>query len=108
METATKQYVEYRDGEYLITGSRVLLDSLVYDFREGRSSESLRQAFPTLTLAEVFGALAFYLDHQAEIDAYLTRREEEYTTRYQAARAQDPEFYQRLEAICQKTELVQQ
>ena len=108
METATKHYVEYCDGEYVIAGSRVQLESLVYGFQQGRSPESLKQSFPTLTLAEIYGALAFYLDHQSEIDAYLVRREEEYTTRYQAARARDPEFYQRLEAICGETELVPQ
>lgn len=103
-----KQYVEFIDGEYTVTGSRVLLDSIVYGFQDGRSPESILQSFPSLTLAQVYGALTFYLDHQAEIEAYLTQRQKEYSVRYQAARAYDPAFYQRLEAICRKAELIQQ
>ncbi len=108
METATKQYVEFLDGEYTVTGSRILLDSIVYSFQEGRSPESILQSFPSLTLAQIYGALTFYLDHQVEIEAYLTQRQKEYSARYQAARVHDPAFYQRLEAICRKAELVQQ
>ncbi len=106
MEIATKQYVEFLDGEYIVSGSRVLLDSIVYGFQDGRSPESILQSFPSLTLAQVYGALTFYLDHQAEIEAYLAQRQKEYSARYQTARAHDPAFYQRLEAICRKAELV--
>lgn len=108
METTIKNYVEYQDGEYVVAGSRVLLDSIVYGFQEGKSPESILQSFPALTLAQVYGALTFYLDHQTEIEAYLTERKKRYTAGYQAARAKDPAFYQRLEAICRKAELVHQ
>jgi len=51
--------------------TRVSLDSLVYLFREGLSAESMVESFPTLTLEQVHGALAFYLAHQTEIDTYM-------------------------------------
>ncbi|MBL8188747.1 MAG: DUF433 domain-containing protein [Acidobacteria bacterium] len=103
-----KQYVENIDGEYVVTGSRVLLDSIVYGFQQGKSPESILQSFPTLTLAQVYGALTFYLDHQAEVETYLAEREKKYEVSYQTARAQDSVFYQRLEAICRKSELAHQ
>jgi len=69
-------YVEYRDGGYWVAGSRVSLDSIVYRWREGLSPEAIQgECFTTLTLAQVFGALAYYLDHQAEIDKYLEEEE---------------------------------
>jgi len=61
-------YIEQRDGGFYIRGTRVPLDSIVHEFRDGVSAESIRQAFPTLTLEQVYGAIAFYLGHQAQVD----------------------------------------
>jgi uncharacterized protein (DUF433 family) len=61
-------YIEERDGGYYLRGTRVPLDSIVYEFRNGVSAESIRQAFPTFTLEQVYGAIAFYLGHQAQVD----------------------------------------
>jgi len=41
------------------------------EFLDGRSLESVQQSFPSLKLAEIYGAVAFYLDNQAEINSYL-------------------------------------
>ena len=57
-----------------MTGTRISLDSVVYAFREGCSPESIREDFEGLTLTNAYGAVAFYLDHQAEIDSYLAGR----------------------------------
>ena len=71
----TKEYVEKREGAYRISGTRVSLDSVVYAFLRGAAPESIAQSFPALTLEEVYGAIAFYLAHQTEIDAYLQEGE---------------------------------
>ncbi len=68
-------YVEIRDGGYYVTGSRVSLDSIVYEFREGAAPESIQQNFPALTLEQIYGAIAFYLGHKSEVDAYLIEGE---------------------------------
>lgn len=65
----TNDYIEQRDGGFYIKGTRVPLDSIVHEFRNGASPESIRQAFPTLTLEQVYGAIAFYLGHPDEVDA---------------------------------------
>jgi uncharacterized protein (DUF433 family) len=65
------EYVEHTEDNYFVRGSRISLDSIVYGFREGESPETIRDNFPTLTLEQVFGAIAFYLAHQLDIDAYL-------------------------------------
>ncbi len=82
----TKQYVEQREGAYRIMGKRVSLDSIVYAFLRGASPESIAQSFPVLTLEEVYGAITFYLGHQAEIDAYLQQGEREFEELRQQAR----------------------
>ena len=93
-------YVESRDGGYFVTGSRVSLDSIVYAFRRGASPETIRGGFPTLTLEQVYGAIAFYLSKQSEIDEYLHKSEEAYETARQANheqfRKEKPDLWERL------------
>ncbi len=62
-------YIDVRDGGFYIKGTRVPLDSLVHEFRNGASPESIRQAFPVLSLEQVFGAITFYLGHKEKVDA---------------------------------------
>lgn len=93
-----KSYVEQRDGVYRIAGTRISLDSVVYSFRDGQTAESIAQSFPLLSLEQVYGAIAYYLANQAEIDAYLEMEEADYEALRKATRAADPAFYQKLAA----------
>lgn len=71
-----RSYVEHEDTGYRIAGTRVSLESVVYAFREGWSAETIAgECFPTLTLEQVYGAIAYYLAHRSDIDAYLERVE---------------------------------
>ena len=65
------EYIEQREDNYFVRGSRVSLDSVVYGFLDCESPETIRDNFPTLSLEQIYGAIAFYLAHQAGIDAYL-------------------------------------
>src|ERR1035438_7333863 len=55
-------------------------------FGNGRSPEAIFDAFPSIgSLAKVYGAITFILEHPKEIEAYLEdqdRRYEEIKTRY--------------------------
>ncbi len=93
----TKEYVEQRDGGYRIAGKRISLDSVVYAFRRGAAPESVLRSFPLLTLEEVYGAITFYLAHQAEIDAYLEQEEAEFEKMRQSQREAHPEWYERMD-----------
>jgi uncharacterized protein (DUF433 family) len=59
------------DGTIRITGSRVTLDSVVHAFQHGSTAEQIQDSFPSLTLREIYGAIAYYLEHQEQVDAYL-------------------------------------
>ncbi len=52
-------YVEAREGGFYVAGSRISLASSIYTFRDGASPEPIRQNFPSLSLAQVYGAIAF-------------------------------------------------
>ena len=62
-------YIDRRDEGFYIKGTRVPMDSIVHEYRNGASPESIRQAFPILTLEQVYGAITFYLGHQEDVDA---------------------------------------
>ena len=100
-----KEYVEKRNGGYYIAGTRVSLDSIVYEFRNGASPESIAQSFPTLRLEEVYGGITFYLANHSEIDEYLIHNEKKYVKQVEEARQKDPQLYKRLEQILQKQAL---
>jgi uncharacterized protein (DUF433 family) len=89
-------YVEQQPDGYRVAGTRVSLDSIVHAFLRGESAEAIAQAFPLLTLEQVYGAITFYLARQDEVDAYLARRQTDYEAHRRAARAADPMFYQKL------------
>ena len=92
-----RDYIEQRDGGYWITGKRISLDSVVYAFRRGQAPEGIRRSFPLLTLEEVYGAIAFYLANQTQIDSYLVDEEAEFEKLRSMNRAADPEWYERME-----------
>ena len=73
------EYIEQRNGGYYVAGTRISLDSVVYAFNRGDSPERILEEFPLLDkLSRVYGAIAFYLDHKAEIDTYLEETEREF------------------------------
>jgi uncharacterized protein (DUF433 family) len=43
----------------------------------GWSAETIHENHPTLSLAQIYSALAWYYDYQAEMDAEISRQEEE-------------------------------
>jgi uncharacterized protein (DUF433 family) len=91
-------YIEQVEGAYRVRGSRVSLDSVVYAFLDGEPAESIARAFPTLTLEQVYGAVTYYLAHQAEIDVYLEKERAHFEEQRRRAREKDPVFYQKLAA----------
>lgn len=82
----TNEYVELHNGGYYVAGTRIGLDVVTYDFRCGRSAEAIFEAYPSIgSLARVYGAITFILEHPAEVDANLRDQErvfEEIQTRY--------------------------
>jgi hypothetical protein len=68
----------------------------------GASPESIAQSFPVLTLEEVYGAIAFYLGNQTEIEAYLQEGEREFEALRQQARQSNPLLYRKLEEARQQ------
>jgi uncharacterized protein (DUF433 family) len=91
------EYIEQRNGGFYVAGTRVSLDSIVYSFKAGDSPETIRQNFSSLTLGQVYGAIAFYLAHEQEVDSNVREGEEAIERSVLPLSESRPELYARLE-----------
>jgi uncharacterized protein (DUF433 family) len=66
-------------GTVRIGNSRITLDLVVEQYQSGMTPEDMVRAYDTLELPDVYGAIAYYLRHHEEVDAYLRQREAEAT-----------------------------
>lgn len=62
------------DGTVRVTGSRVTLDTIVSAFKKGNTAEQIQDSYPSLTLSQIYGVVAWYIDHQDEAAQYLKER----------------------------------
>ena len=92
-----QEYVEMRNGGFYIGGSRVSLASIIYEYRDGSAPETIRQNFPTLSLEQIHGAIAFYLGHQEEAENYLRELEKRWDELERTAKPASPELQERIE-----------
>ncbi len=90
-------------GDIRIGDSRVLLDVIINRFHQGMAPDDIARNFPTVTRADVYAVLAYYLRHQVELDEYLRRRDvEAEELRQQIMAAQGPlptELKRRMDAL---------
>lgn len=79
MALITEQIPIYEDehGRLRIGNTRVLLDVVIYSYRNGSTPETITDQYPTLALDDVYLALGYYLRHRTEIDEYLQKEEAE-------------------------------
>lgn len=78
MTTSTEHLYIVRDddilgGEPTIVGTRVPVRAVVELWRLGIAPEEIPTHLSHLTLAQVFDALSYYADHQAEVQEYSDR-----------------------------------
>jgi uncharacterized protein (DUF433 family) len=68
---------EHAPGAYRLNGTRVSLDLVIDEFKAGRTPEAIVHAYDTLSLADVYAVIAYYLANRAEVEGYLRGRSEE-------------------------------
>lgn len=65
------------DGVAMVGDTRVPLDTVVYFHQHGAPPEAIVDRFPTLDLADVYAAVAYYIRHEEVVERYLRARERE-------------------------------
>ena len=94
------------DGYIHLSGHRIGIQDVAYFYNEGYSAEMLLGQFPTLSLALIHKAIAYYLENKNEIDGYMARCDAEMEElRAKARRGPDiVELRRRMEAMTQAKE----
>jgi len=65
------------DGVVRVGKTRVTLDTVIAVFKQGSTAEEIVYRYPSLRLADVYAAIAFYLNHQQEVETYLQQRQQQ-------------------------------
>ena len=91
-------YIEERNGGLYVAGARVSLDSVVIRFQEGASAERIVQSFSTLKLAQVYGAIAYYLENEQTVNEYIAEGQRALERSAPPLSQSNPELFARLEA----------
>ncbi|MBC7970285.1 MAG: DUF433 domain-containing protein [Verrucomicrobia bacterium] len=64
------------DHVILVRGTRVPLDTIVFEFKPGATVEGLVEQYSSLDLADVYAVISYYLRHQSDVGAYLQQRQQ--------------------------------
>jgi uncharacterized protein (DUF433 family) len=91
-------------GTIRVGGSRVTLDVVVRAYESGMEPEAIARAYDVLDVADVFGAVAYYLRHRTEVQAYLHRREEEAARLRSLVEANQPPGLTREELLARRSQ----
>ena len=62
-----------KHGSIRVGKTRVTLDSIAYCFKDGDSPEEIVEAFPTVSLSDVYLVLGYCLRHADEVEEYLAQ-----------------------------------
>ena|SRR5713226_8385980 len=65
------------DGVMRVRGTRVTLETILAAFDEGATAEEIAQQYPSISLADVYQVIGYYLRHSSELDPYLARRRQD-------------------------------
>jgi uncharacterized protein (DUF433 family) len=77
LETKYEHIVIDEKGNPIVSGSNMKVIELVLEkLAYGWSPEELYFQHPHLTLGQIYSALAYYWDHQEELDKEIERRQE--------------------------------
>ena len=96
-----RDHVERRETGFYVRGTRVPIDRIIWEYRNGEDPETIRSHYPTLTLRQVNAAIAFYENHKQEVErAMVARRRAE--DAYTAGHPNPPDIKEKFERMRRK------
>ena len=93
-----RDFVERRDTGFYLVGSRVPIDRIVWEYRNGEDPETIRSHYPTLRLEQVNGAITFYLNHKDEVEEVMAERRRQEDA-YMEAHPTPPDIKEKFERM---------
>jgi uncharacterized protein (DUF433 family) len=104
MTESKREYViRTPQGGWRVAGTRVSLDSVVHAYWGGRLPEAIAADFPSLSLEQVHGAIAYYLRHRATIDQYLSEQNARWRQFQQESEARHGPLLKRIRQAADQT-----
>ena len=91
------------EGSYRVAGTRVSLDSVIHAWWDGRLPEAIVADFPSLSLEQVHGAIAYYLGHRIEVDRYLAEQDKRWAEFQRESAARMGPLVQRMRSAVAST-----
>jgi uncharacterized protein (DUF433 family) len=62
------------DGNLLVGGTRVPLDTVVGEYADGASAEEIVRQYDSLRLSDVHAVISYYLENRTAVEEYLAER----------------------------------
>jgi uncharacterized protein (DUF433 family) len=62
------------DGQIVVAGHRIGLEDVVAAYQAGQGAEMIGHQFPTLPLPLIHKVIAYYLENENSVDAYVAGR----------------------------------
>lgn len=92
-----ESYFEFiNDYAIRIAGTRIGIETVLWDYQEGASPEEIVMRYPTLSLEQVYAAITYYLANREKIEAYLKRVQQQQEEDWQKYQSQPSEFVKSL------------
>ena len=64
-------FEEVAGGEIRLKGSRIAIDTIIERYRCGSTPEEMALDYNSISLAQVYATITYYLSNRVQIDAYL-------------------------------------
>lgn len=81
-----------REDAIRIAGTRVGIETVLRDYREGASPEEIVLHYPTLSLEQVHATITYYLANREKLEAYLSLVRQRQEEAWQEQRRHPSEF----------------
>ena len=78
------------DGVCRVGGTRVSLEVILASYYEGATPEEIADRYPTISVADIYATIAYYLKHREDVDSYLRVVEAAETSVIREIRARRP------------------
>ena len=78
------------DGVLRVGGTRVTFDVIISAFLDGATAEEIAQQYPSVSLADLYSVIGYYLSHGTDVEQYLAKRRQEAASVHRANEQQLP------------------
>lgn len=89
----TETLIRDEQGNLFVGSTRVSLENIIVARARGETPEQIRDNFPSLALAQVYGAILYYLEHQDALDAWFAENQRRLDEADAANRAEHADFF---------------